>query len=159
MFIKHQQNFLAGAMFMTVGALFALGATKYTIGTAANMGPGYFPLMLGVIMTLLGSVIVLTAILSKSNCSSITEQWPIRPLFCIVCANAAFGILLTGIPSLNIPAGGLIISVYALVLISSSALPDWNIKSSLMLSTILATISYLIFSLALNMQFPVWPAI
>ena len=50
--IKSQKDFFSGLMFTVVGAAFAYGATSYTIGTGARMGPGYFPLLLGVILAL-----------------------------------------------------------------------------------------------------------
>lgn len=34
-------------MFMSFGVAFAWGATTYSVGTCARMGPGYFSLMLG----------------------------------------------------------------------------------------------------------------
>ena len=50
--IKSQKDFLSGLMFLVVGGVFAWGATHYSIGTGARMGPGYFPLLLGVILVL-----------------------------------------------------------------------------------------------------------
>ena len=35
---------------MGVGVAFAWGATGYTLGDGARMGPGYFPLALGVLL-------------------------------------------------------------------------------------------------------------
>ena len=52
--IKNKQDFWSGVMFVVVGAAFALGATSYSMGTAARMGPGYFPFWLGVCLSLLG---------------------------------------------------------------------------------------------------------
>ena len=52
--IKSQKDFFAGLMFMVVGIAFAWGATNYTIGEGARMGPGYFPLMLGILLALIG---------------------------------------------------------------------------------------------------------
>ena len=53
--IKSQKDFFSGLMFTIVGAAFALGATTYTVGTGARMGPGYFPLMLGILLAILGA--------------------------------------------------------------------------------------------------------
>ncbi len=44
--IKSQKDFFAGLMYLVVGGAFAIGANEYNIGTAARMGPGYFPLIL-----------------------------------------------------------------------------------------------------------------
>ena len=48
MSIKSQKDFVSGAMFTVTGAAFAWNAaTAYTVGTAGQMGPGYFPMVLG----------------------------------------------------------------------------------------------------------------
>jgi hypothetical protein len=48
--IKSQKDFFSGLMFLVTGIAFAWGATNYSIGEGARMGPGYFPLMLGVLL-------------------------------------------------------------------------------------------------------------
>ena len=62
MSIKSQKDFFAGLMFMGVGGAFAWGATTYNIGTGARMGPGYFPLILGILLAVIGLVITFKAI-------------------------------------------------------------------------------------------------
>src|SRR5690349_2461302 len=59
--IKSQKTFFSGIMFTCFGAAFALGAANYNVGSAARMGPGYFPLIVGVLLTLLGLVVIATA--------------------------------------------------------------------------------------------------
>ena len=49
--IKSQKDFFAGLMFLLVGLAFAWGAGSYSVGTGARMGPGYFPMVLGVLYT------------------------------------------------------------------------------------------------------------
>ncbi|NCW39757.1 MAG: tripartite tricarboxylate transporter TctB family protein [Betaproteobacteria bacterium] len=58
MSIKSQKDFFSGLMFLVVGAAFAWGATSYSVGTGARMGPGYFPLLLGVLLAILGGVVM-----------------------------------------------------------------------------------------------------
>ena len=65
--IKSQKVFFSGLMFMAAGAAFAWGATTYPIGTAARMGPGYFPLVLGVLLALLGAVITFKALVVETE--------------------------------------------------------------------------------------------
>ena len=52
--IKSQRDFWSGLMFLVVGIGFAIGASDYSLGTSARPGPGYFPLILSVIMAILG---------------------------------------------------------------------------------------------------------
>ena len=47
MTIKSQKDFFSGLLFMAAGVTFAWLASGYTIGHGAQMGPGYFPLVLG----------------------------------------------------------------------------------------------------------------
>ena len=156
--IKSQKDFFAGLMYLVVGGAFAIGATEYNIGTGARMGPGYFPLILGVILALIGLVISFKATLSGPSDGDPVGKWAWRQIFFILGANFAFGILLVGLPALGIPGFGLIVAIYALVIIASFARKEVEIKETLVLATILAVGSYAVFVWALNLQFPVWPS-
>lgn len=156
--IKSQKDFFAGLMYLVVGLAFAIGAYEYNVGTAARMGPGYFPLILGVILALIGVVIAFKATVSGPKDGDPIGKWAWRPIFFVLGANFAFGILLVGIHSWGIPGFGLIVAIYALVLIASYARKEANFKETLVLATILAVGSYAVFVWALNLQFPVWPS-
>ena len=69
----------------------------------------------------------------------------------------AFGVLLGGLPSLGIPAMGLIVAIYALTIISSMAGHEFQLKPVLALATVLAIGSYVAFIWALKLQMQVWP--
>ena len=45
--IKNPKDFLAGLMFIVFGLFFVIGARNYQLGSAARMGPAYFPTLLG----------------------------------------------------------------------------------------------------------------
>src|SRR3989344_2695735 len=62
--IKSQKDFFAGLMFMGVGVAFAWGATTYNVGNGARMGPGYFPLLLGILLAIIGGAITFIASLA-----------------------------------------------------------------------------------------------
>lgn len=156
--IKSQKDFFAGLMFMGVGVAFAWGATTYNVGTGARMGPGYFPLMLGVLLALIGAVITFKALVVETVGGDKIGKWAWKPLFYIIAANVVFGILLAGLPAINFPAFGMIVAIYALTFIASMAEPGWKFKTTFILATVLAVGSYLAFVLALKLQFPVWPS-
>lgn len=155
--IKSQKDFAAGLMFMGVGAAFAWGATTYSIGSGDRMGPGYFPLMLGILMALVGAVITFKALVIETIDGDKIGKWAWRPLFYIIAANVAFGLLLAGLPGIHLPAFGMIVAIYALTFIASMAQAGWKFRATLILATVLALGSYLVFVLALKLQFPVWP--
>ena len=156
--IKSQKDFFSGLMFMGVGVAFAWGATTYSVGLGARMGPGYFPLYLGVLMAILGAAITFSSLVVESVGGDKIGKWAWKPLFFIILANLLFGILLAGLPSLKIPAAGLIVAIYALVFVSSMAETGWKVKNTFILATILAAGSYVAFVMALKLQFQVWPA-
>jgi hypothetical protein len=156
--IKSQKDFFSGLMFMGIGVAFAWGATTYNVGEGARMGPGYFPLMLGILMTILGMVITFKALVIEVEGGDKIGQWAWKPLVFIILANLVFGILLAGLPSIKLPAFGMIVAIYALTFVASMAEPGWKVKSTFILATILAAGSYLAFVVLLKLQFPVWPA-
>ncbi len=155
--IKSQKDFFSGLMFTIVGVAFAWGATTYTVGSGARMGPGYFPLMLGIVMAVIGMIITFTALVTETADGDKIGKWAWKQVFYILAANFAFGILLGGLPSVGIPAMGMIAAIYALTIISSLAGHEFNIKSVLILATVLAVGSYFAFIWALKLQIQVWP--
>ena len=155
--IKSQKDFFSGLMFTVVGVAFAWGATTYTVGTGARMGPGYFPLMLGILMALIGLGIMFTGLSVETTDGEKIGKWAWKQVVYILGANLAFGVLLGGLPSLGVPAMGMIIAIYALVIISSLAGHEFKLPSVLILATVLAVGSYVAFIWALKLQIQVWP--
>jgi hypothetical protein len=119
--IKSQKDFFSGLMFTVVGVAFAWGATTYSVGSGARMGPGYFPLMLGILMAVIGLGIMFSGLTVETTDGEKIGKWAWKQVVFILGANLAFGILLGGLPSIGVPAMGMIIAIYALVIISSLA--------------------------------------
>lgn len=156
--IKSEKDFYSGLMFLGTGVAFAWGATNYNIGTGARMGPGYFPLLLGVIMMILGAIITFKAMVIETETGDKVGAWAWRPLGYIIGSNIIFGILLGGLPKIGIPSMGLVAAIYGLTIVSAKAGDRFNLKEVLILGTVLSILSYLAFIKLLNLQFPVWPA-
>jgi hypothetical protein len=156
-FIKSQKDFFSGVVFMALGIAFAWGATTYSVGTGARMGPGYFPLMLGVLLAVIGAVVAIKALVLHTEGGDKIGKWIWRPVGFIVASNLAFGILLGGLPSIGLPAMGMIIAIFALTFISARAGSEFKFKEIMILSVILAIGSYAVFILLLKLQIQVWP--
>ena len=76
--IRNQRDFGAGIMYMVIGLFFTLVATHYPMGTAAKMGPGYFPFFLGILMTLLGLLVLVKSLRATAAIESIPKfNWRI----------------------------------------------------------------------------------
>ena len=156
--IKSQKDFFSGLLFIVVGVAFAWGATNYKVGDAARMGPGYFPLMLGILLAILGLVVTFNALIVETEDGDKIGSIAWKPLFFIILSNLSFGVLLGGLPSIGLPYMGLSAAIIALTFIAALAGDEFRFKEVLILSLILAVACYLTFIVALKLQFPAWPA-
>ncbi len=145
-------------MFMVVGGAFALGASTYTIGNGARMGPGYFPLVLGVLLAIIGIAVTFTSMVVETEDGDKVGKFAWKPLFFIIAANLVFGASIGGLPLIGLKPLGLIVGIYLLTYIASHAGEEHNFKEVAVLATILAALSYVAFIVLLKLQFPVWPA-
>src|SRR5689334_9651595 len=145
-------------MFIAVGLGFSWGATNYNIGEAARMGPGYFPLVLGIVLAALGAFILFESLVVETEDGEPIGKWAWKPLGFIIAANVLFGILLGGLPSIGLPYMGMIIAIIGLTFVAALAGDEFNWKEVAVLAVILCIGSYLAFILLLKLQFPVWPS-
>ena len=143
--IKSQRDFFAGLMFTATGVAFAWGATTYNVGNGARMGPGYFPLWLGIVMTAMGLFIVFESLVVDTPDGEPIGKFAWKPLFFIIAANLVFGVLLGGLPSIGLPPMGLILAIYALVVISSMAGEHFKLVPTLILATCRRSLRYSLF--------------
>ena len=146
--IRNQRDFGAGIMYMVIGLFFALMATQYPMGTAAKMGPGYFPFYLGILMFLLGVLVAVKAFGATAAIESIPKfNW--RIIAQITGAVVLYGLLL--------PRLGFLIAVVVLVFVAASASREFTWKGTAINAAFLVTFTYSVFVLGLKLQFPLLP--
>lgn len=80
---------LAGAVFVLIGGAFAVGSLSYELGTLLRMGPGYFPLVVGVILVALGLGVLVKGLIAGEDITFGTIPW--RAVVVIVVALVFFG--------------------------------------------------------------------
>jgi hypothetical protein len=146
--IKNQKDFWAGIMFIAFGAFFASFGTRHTIGTAAKMGPGFFPTSLGVIVILLGIVIMGRSLSAKATADKV-DKFNVSPLVLILGSTVLFGVLLKPL--------GLVASLLILVGVSSYASHEFSWRAALINAAVLIVTCLVIFVWALKLQFALWP--
>lgn len=135
-------------MYMVIGLFFAIVARQYQYGTAAKMGPGYFPFWLGMLMAALGLLVLLRSLSAKAPIESIPKfNWKIIGL--ITGSIVLYGVLL--------PKMGFIVAVFVLVMMASSASREFNWKVSIINALVLIGFTYSVFVLGLKLQFPLLP--
>lgn len=147
--IKSEKDFWSGLMFIVVGLGFAWGATFYSMGNSARPGPGYFPLGLGLLLAILGSMVLFKSLTLETEDGEPIGPIAWRPLALIVLSVAVFGLLL--------PRLGMVVSLPLLVLMASYAGDEFRIGEVIINSIILTAGSWAIFIYGLNLTIPLWP--
>jgi hypothetical protein len=155
--IKSQRDFFAGLLFMAAGIAFAWGATNYDIGNSAHMGPGYFPLVLGIVLAALGGFMVFESLVFETEDGERIGAWAWKPLGAVIVANVVFGVMIGGLPSFGLPPMGMVAAVVVLTFIAAFASDRFKVKEVAVLSIALAAVSYVAFIVLLKLQVPVWP--
>jgi hypothetical protein len=129
-----------------LGAIFQ-GRT-YQVGTLSSMGPGFFPVAVGVILTLVGLLIAVNATIASPQADEerLPPEW--RGWICISLSILAFGILGK--------YAGLLLATFSIVFISALGDRNNTIKSALVLSLIMLVVCVGVFWWGLRMQFPLF---
>ena len=147
--IRNPREFWSGAMFVAFGLFFAGFAREYDMGTAARMGPAYFPTVLGGLLLLLGIFVAIKGLNAKTSDGRV-EPFHFRPLLLVLGAVVAFGVLLR-------PAG-LLVALATLVAVSSLGSHEFRLRDILLLTVGLSVLVVIVFIYGLSMTVPVLPA-
>ncbi len=89
--IKDQKDFFAGLMFVIFGTLTMWLSTTYNMGTAARMGPGYFPFWLGGTLTTLGAIVLFKSLRRRRPRSKKADVKPIIVLITMLVLSLGAG--------------------------------------------------------------------
>ena len=148
--IKSQKDFWSGLMFLTVGILFAWGATLYKLGSSARPGPGYFPFGLGVLLAILGAIILFKALTIEVEGGDPIGKWAWKPLGVITLSVAVVGWAL--------PHVGMVVALPLLVIIAAWAGDEFHWRDAIINAIVLTIGSWFIFIYGLKLTIPVWPS-
>lgn len=147
--IKSERDFWSGIMFTVVGIVFAVGATNYSMGASARPGPGYFPLLLSIILAILGGIVLFKSLTIETEGGDPIGSIAWRPLLVIVLGITVFGVAL--------PRLGMVVTVPVLIVISSFAGDEFKWKGVAVNAVVLTVFSWLIFVAGLKLTIPLWP--
>ncbi|MGX1100211.1 tripartite tricarboxylate transporter TctB family protein [Amorphus sp. MBR-141] len=87
---KLNRDAVSGLLLILIGAAATYRALDYGIGSAARMGSGYFPLLIGGALVLLGAVIGIGGL----RTSAVSVQIPWRELVLIALSVASFALII-----------------------------------------------------------------
>lgn len=143
--IRAEKDFWAGMLYMLLAAAFLWFGRNYPLGSAARMGSGYFPIVLGFLLFALGAMSFVRAFVVDGAAIG-GLAW--RKLALISLGIVVFGILL--------PRAGLLFALPALVLISAAASREtrYDLKAVLALAG-LTVFCILVFVKGLGLPMPI----
>ena len=136
------EDFIAGLVTGGIGLFIFIEAGSYRQGTIYNMGPGYFPLLLGIGMMLLAVMMIVTARPSSVALSLRLEQ--IRGILFLGAALGAF--------ALTVERLGMLASVFLAVFLAAMANQRTPVIGALARAVGTAVVSTLIFRVGLGLQ-------
>lgn len=143
--IKHPKDFYAGLMYFSVGAAAVLIARAYTLGSAVRMGPGYFPMVLAILLMLVGAASIIRSFLHRGEAVS-AFAW--REIGLVIGSVVLFGLL--------VRQAGLAPTLIVLVLISAWASPSFRFKTALLLAVVTTALSVAVFVKGLGLPFAIF---
>ncbi|HET9879408.1 MAG TPA: tripartite tricarboxylate transporter TctB family protein [Candidatus Limnocylindria bacterium] len=138
------KDVLAGGIFIVLGLGFAIGSLTTEIGTPLRMGPGYFPLILGGILVVLGALIVGKGFIAGEGEAIGAVDW--RALIFITAALLFFGLTIRGI--------GVIGALFGAALLAAAARSETSPREALVIAIALTVISVVVFIVALQLRLP-----
>ena len=145
--IKSTQDFWTGCAFMAFGAGTVVLAQAYPLGSAARMGPAYFPTALGLVLAGIGVLVLLKSLASADGGS--VGRIHLWLLLRVLLSVAAFAALLNPL--------GLVAAAVVVVMLAAWAGHEFRLGEGLLGAAVLALASYLLFVRALGQTMPVWP--
>lgn len=143
-----KRDYYAGGLMLLLGVGAAVTGSGYKFGSLARMGPGFMPVVLGVLLAFLGLLIAGTALGSSEPDDK--KFLPPNPQwfgwFCILAGPILFIILGH--------YGGMIPAVFVCVFVCALGDKTATYKSSLVLASGVTVFGVLLFHYLLNIPFP-----
>ena len=145
-FIRHPKDFYAGLLFIAFGVAAIVIGSNYALGTAARMGPGYFPRILGILLVTLGAILALRATRLQGTPVA-AFKW--RPTLVVLGSVVLFGFI--------VEHAGLLFSTIVLIVGASAASHEFRWKEALVSGVFFALLAIAVFVLGLKLQLPILP--
>jgi putative tricarboxylic transport membrane protein len=146
--IRAPKDFWSGIMFIAFAAVAMLTARGYSLGSAGRMGPGYFPMLLGGALGLLGLILVARSLMVEGETIG---RLRLLPLLVIAIGVCLFGLAIERL--------GLLVALIAATGMTAFASRESRPLEVAALALVLAIFALTVFVLALRLPLPLWPSI
>ena len=144
--LRNKRELYASGLMMLIGIGTVAGALNYDVKSLERMGPGYFPLMLGVGLMMVSALMFVSI---EPAAEGETRRAPSLRAFLFVTA---------GIVAFMVFGryGGLVPASFAIVLLSALGDESNSLTSALALALGMTIAAVVVFHFGLQMQFPLF---
>jgi Tripartite tricarboxylate transporter TctB family len=143
--VKSPQDLGAGLAFTLIGIAGIYFGKDLVFGSAARMGPGYFPMLLSGLIIALGLLVGARGLTAEGPP---IERVQLRPILFIIAAILIFGYLIESV--------GLALTAILLTVFAAFARPDVKLIETLVLGVGLALFTVVVFVYLLGQALPAW---
>ena len=140
---RNNRDVWAGVMLIVTGVAAMLIGRDYAFGTALRMGPGWFPSVLGGMLTLFGLYLVGAGLRRNDR---IEGNWSPRALIVLPLSLGLFGVLMD--------RAGFVPALMVLIVGSAAASSEFKLIESLALSVGLTAFAVVLFIWGLGLPYP-----
>src|ERR1041385_5635473 len=143
--VRSPQDLGAGLVFVTIGLAAIVFGQDLAVGSAARMGPGYFPMLLSGLIIAIGLVLVARGIAVQGPP---IEALKPRPVGVMIVSILAFGALIDWI--------GLALTTFLITVAAAYARRGVNLRETLLLAVGSALFAVGVFVYGLSQPLPAW---
>lgn len=140
--LLNNRDFLAGLLFIGFGCAGFIVAQSYPFGSLQEMGPGFFPRVLGLVLVGFG---LITALKGLRSPHTVDGPWGWVPLFKLTAALLLFGRLMED--------AGLLPALVTLVVVSAWAGREFKLLEVFVLTLVLCLLAIAIFVWGLGLPY------
>ena len=146
MHLHRSKDFLAGLVFLAIGAAAIVVAREYPFGSAMRMGSGYFPTVLGAILALFGVFLTVRGARAGDGAAI---AWGWRPLAGVVGAMLVFGFLM--------PRLGMVPALVGMFFAAAAGGREFRVVEVLVLTAVMTAFAVVVFAYVLKLPFQFLP--
>jgi hypothetical protein len=143
--VKSPQDLGAGVVFVLIGLAGLYFGRELAFGTAARMGPGYFPILLSVLILAIGIIVAIRGLTTEGPP---IEPVQLRPIAMIIAAILIFGVLIDVV--------GLALTALLLTVFAAYARREVKLTETILLGAGLAAFTVAVFVYLLGQPLAAW---
>jgi hypothetical protein len=146
--VKNPPDFWCAIFFVALGATAMYLSHDYRMGTALDMGPGYFPMWLGGILVVFGLVMGVGAFrVEGGEDEDLTRAgWALRPWLVLPAALSVFALMMEA-------GAGFVPSLFVLIVGCALAHKDVHWRETIVLAVFLTAAAVAIFSYGIELPY------